>query len=1560
MRPIFICATALLAWVVSLHPQSHPTLSGTLKAGGVMSRNMELLKVVEFNIKSADQFELAAVKYTDGSETRWKQLMLTAYESVNSDGYNGAICIRVVDVTNPREPNGDYLRIYVRPPLQGNPNNVPYWANFGILQVFSDQQEPENETFKGDVFLIAWVGGPYKQVVNFQDVLVNGGLPLEPDKDDFLGNKKARFLIINLSRAVALRETGPANVNVIEIPDASARGANYNGSSDPNVYVGYIASDYDYFKLSGYNDLSEQQVPHALNIDQEAGVMTISSLKLSATTSIGQQPFIDAFDMTQLADIEFLTSTAAPTEVVRLSTEITVNSAVHVVPLLLPTFEVSSEDFRANTHEIDIKKIGTDAVRLIIASPGNSKTVGGIGVAAGIVIMDVNYANPDACTISNKHWWPYDSDREYPHRRFTQTTDPNLENNWWWRKSHSAILFSHTDQEQPFILTTDELAIPFSNPLGTPSLTLSAGVYKDGAAPAFLNSDDNGSTSDFENDLRIGSFLRVWNTQYNSGALQVAPRGSGNDDGPLVLYDAPESEDPDDLYYSSIRVLPTTSITIGSVAQQNPGADQSTTNRVGPNTTHRPHVIQPYDSRYEENDNDVLLSAYTQGVRMINLTGITDANPVVAEKGFFDFTPRLSYNDWDPYFYKLAQMGVSSYIPFMKIGYTVASYFYGVWHSTIDFGPERCTASGELDPAATPPVRLPEDEKFIYSMAFGEGRFDQNIVSGAYTVVPQDPQQIEHARNWLFDGGFLVLRYFDQKLGGTITGYTGTNTWSDKSYRTVNLQGDFDVQRDVTIAAGACVQLLPGHGNDPGIFESTSLSTASSRTIYVDGTLNISIPEGDPDGTDIIIDVPIVVRTGGKLNVYKINSAAKVVFKKTVTINSNGSWTMFPAANVELFEEAHFCNGKFTIAGTSNDPVVFTGRRANGSTTARGSFVQGRGEPLLPGSPFWNWNYSYFRITYGHCKDAYFDMIRMGSYRQSKDLEHSTFERTVLYDRKFALVYVKQPFTINPFEIDPAFPPRYFSFINNFDVDDCLFRDMQNLNLVTDYHYRNNGLSVMSASMVNITNSTFDSFLSGAVLVNNRNFLYQASTFIDCSIGLLVDGNSGRVCTSDFAGNEFSSVIYATSEVDYYSNSYDDCTVGVGIYTGGTHWLVDNYFGVYAIGLQNYATTSYLRDRVIAGKEDEYEFGRNNFMSPDDQYSLWNGQVFVSDINVGRGAQLFVDCGYNDFTDYSAYHVYSDGSVANFDASNNRWANGAGFSPVVYQIGWSGTPLNVQGDVEAACALIEAESPCQPIPCTAPGINYPGLTEVNSSVYARIATLQTAVFDTTISLNCRRNLVWEYFQAVAFTDSVQLFTQLQSDLASLAANSSLSGALRSQALSIKGKTHRLLEELDSARIVYSQVLSSYPSQADSIPVNWNLLLLNAIQDTTGHFDSLYKVFTERVLLDLRLQAGTGGFSKASMQPSQNTSSDLGWLSISSMAPNPTLGNVELTIKSSHETIASIEVVSISGGIVQAFEAPLAKGLNNVQMKLGNATAGMYIVRCSARGMTVAMTLVVEP
>ncbi|NQW30509.1 MAG: hypothetical protein HQ472_08350 [Ignavibacteria bacterium] len=209
-----ILVFSLILWgAAEMACQSTPVLSGTLKHGGVSSRNMELIDVIPFRPGSGDQFEVVSVPYVSGGVSKKKQLLVTVYNEGTANR------IRIVDVTNPRSPNESYITMTVRDYSLSDVDGGTL-RTFERLAVYTDEHTTSSGTFNGDVFLIAWV-------YDLQYLSIST-------------DPTARFIIINLSKAVELRESG--STSLIEIYNAGQRNVKYNGAklspANNDIYVG--------------------------------------------------------------------------------------------------------------------------------------------------------------------------------------------------------------------------------------------------------------------------------------------------------------------------------------------------------------------------------------------------------------------------------------------------------------------------------------------------------------------------------------------------------------------------------------------------------------------------------------------------------------------------------------------------------------------------------------------------------------------------------------------------------------------------------------------------------------------------------------------------------------------------------------------------------------------------------------------------------------------------------------------------------------------------------------------------------------------------------------------------------------------------------------------------------------------------------------------------------------------------------------------------------------------------------------------------------------------------
>lgn len=1502
------------------YSQKQPILSGTLKPGGVSSRNMELLDVIEMHPENHDQFETVTVTYDVGGTPTTKNFIIAATEDESDDPV-----LKLVDVTNPRAVNRDFLRLYAKGTAT-NPEDGE--VNFEYYQVFQNQETAQSNTYKSDVFLIVWVGNV--RVATIPDLI------------------NARFMIFNLTEACSLVANGGSNT--ITVHDASDRdvtlGTTVTGNS--NIYVGYVEYDPNWITLESTPAV---QSIHSLTVDSESGLMIMVPNKFTATGTSPYVPkaMIDCFDLRELTNTSVINPTGSTLGVLPRLTSSVTNKPIEVDGL--------SSSALGLPRDISIKKLASGQVRLSMAVPTGASTLLHNSTSyprfGGVLTADFDFTTANAVDFTNQHEWYYDTDRESPLDKEAAYSG------WEYRLCHTAVPFYHTSDDV-YVLTADEMSNPKWNPLDNNPVNelrieTSTGRYYGGIDRLHFD----GYTASAEDDRRAGSFTRVWKASEDSEGL-VLESGSSNPakDGPLTYYDPVQSLEPDDLYYSAGRTASATSRTIATTA----AFGVTSTNRLAPISTHRPFCIPPTASNYEVNNNDVFVSNYAQGIRVINLTDVEETNHPVLEKGFFDFIPLLTYDANDPYFYKLSQQYFSEYSNYSTIAPQYPIYWLGVFDSRPDFGPNRIGTNGT--------GTLPADEKFVYGLAYGEGKFSNSFAiptsttSGSTDVtvnpgvtISADPSEVlsEEGRNWLPHGGYLVLRYFDEKIGGTISGYSGVGSgkWSNRSYRTVNLQGDFSVERDVTIATGACVQLLPGHENDPGIFPTTSMasSTSPQKTITVYGTLNISVPDGDALGTDIVIDVPVIIKNGGTLNVYNIRSGKKVVFAKTVTCEQGGTWKMHERANVELLSATNYCHGMFYISGTSGNEVTFTGRRATSSVSAAPAAIQGR--PTYTSFPKTYDQSSAFVVQYGNCSNVYFNMKKFQTVYGERELDHSTFDRTIVNGSEVALVNIEEPYAI-----DNTANRYYRAFL---DIRDCEFSS----STFSPLNYRDVGLIVKNCYNVTALRTEFDNLHSGAAFSICKSLKVSDCEFYQSANGLLMSQTNGVVCGSTFNANEFSSHADQGSTIEFYDNSYTATNLGSGFWSGGKAWYRNNDFLVYARGVSSFGASMYLRDRVQ--NPTDFEFGRNNFLTPNATYNYPGtaNTLAVYDLVNGLNSQMFVDCGFNDFTVNSTYHVYSTVLPHTFDGTNNRWPYAGGIYQSRTNGAYTGTDLDQQQDVDEECHLVAVNSNCNPVPCAAP-LDYLNWGDPDIVLYNKISSLNADVTNTAIALPCRKTMMWEYVEAVSKTDSTALYTQLASTMASIAANTLNPNHLRSAALMVKANGHMFQGQYDSARVAYTNVVTNFTTSIDSIPANWSLRLLDVLQDVSGKEDSLTRVYIDREIADLRRPITSGGLSKTGpgvnnqetpVAPLPTVDQQLVFESI---IPNPVSNQCKFEISSLYSGKATIEIVSLTGSVILSRTEQLVAGRNTINESVSNFATGVYIVRCTMNGVSVSQRMDVQP
>ncbi|MBM2814308.1 MAG: hypothetical protein HW421_1070, partial [Ignavibacteria bacterium] len=586
-----------------------------------------------------------------------------------------------------------------------------------------------------------------------------------------------------------------------------------------------------------------------------------------------------------------------------------------------------------------------DKLMLYVASWGWSHLDSNRGGKAlgGIIAFEIEgyKTNPTNVTVTRQQYWGYDDDRVYSTSNKLSQMPADNYNSKWDRRSTHTVQSVHIDLVNQFFLTADEFGSPFMSLLDStigPVNYLSRfeaddttktyhysewknlwGYSQNGSAPAEFYNDDR----------KIGNYIKIW----SSDSTQCWVKGRGTNDstseigGPLGSYDTPDIL-PEDYILNGINAsLSNSEIRNNSEAliggNPNPfflDATNTSTPQVGPNTCHHFNTVYgvtghlPNDANLTGDEKykirrEVYTSNYSQGARVIDLKDFIKGSfsydtvqRIVRERAYFDCLPTLTYNQTDRYFYMIKDVGrrhiddclnkneLNNYYKDQISEYP--NYFLGIWDVLPDVAD------------ATYRPELQSDESFIYALG-------QNAKQGP----------------WLQNGGFLILRYFRDEIGGTISGFAGTT--NDMAFREVNLQGEFKVQRDVTIDTGTTVNILPGRDNDPGIFTSTAFNVGTNgvKQINVYGTLNISMPEGDIEqGTSIVFNVPVIVKNGGKLVIYKIRNSKTepVVFNENVTVDKGGLLEINKNSYVSFYRTVCIY-GKIDVFGVADSLATIVG-----------------------------------------------------------------------------------------------------------------------------------------------------------------------------------------------------------------------------------------------------------------------------------------------------------------------------------------------------------------------------------------------------------------------------------------------------------------------------------------------------------------------------------------------------------------------------------------------------------------------------------------------------------
>jgi len=821
--------------------------------------------------------------------------------------------IRIDDLTDPRNPIRNALTIKL---TKTDNNNLTTGIIVDYIATWKSKKFINNTK---STYAICVIGNARELEPTVSNHNVRNGIKIN--------GVYAKAIIINLSKAMSFIKNKSSST--IIIPDINDRTSTHldGDISDKNsdIYIGYIDANENFFNRGGIDPNNPPNKNytkvHSINIEQQSSILTFSHLVTQKYIDIlnpngtptnveKTDGFVDVFlldgknynnknffgiednnnyqgnNLLTLSRFEMQNTTNSNSTPIRYTADDEVPPAI---PSGWPQTGGSHET-RANlTYDMIDGKITSnitpDEIQLQIASFG-----------IGNIFIGVNYSDPLNCIVNFDQFFNDESERGKPRELqsdfLNNTTIPSY---WNWVGRHSVEGVT-IDLNNHFFIATNEFPSQYVLIQNDNSFLPTTFSAANGSFKGLNNSNFNDENSKNEDDRRKGAYLKVWGSDRQHKLVRT--QGTEGVDwevkGPLSIYDVPEQTqtDRDNNLFMPVH-------DINDIAVTDCSSDGTGNNSRGPNSVHRVRTLfgtTGFLPLEKKNRSELYLSAYTQGVRVIDLKNflkddlkgnqpVSYEEDIIFESAYFDFYPTLNYDQFSRYFYAQAGAwnGTNGTNKYTNVQLPLANYYGGIWDVFPDIrmhGSENYNVKLDGD--------IPDDVNFLYAMG----------IAGT-----QSP--------FLKNSGYLILRYFRDEIGGTIFGNKPGNPalHEDMVFRNVNLQGDFKVQRDVIIASGCEVTLMPGKEGSKKTYRSTKFlkGTNGMKTVFVDGILNIGLDIVDDEGSEIIINVPVVVRDGGKLIINQIRSdfSRLVTFDKNVIVEAGGELIINEFAKATFNEDLY-------------------------------------------------------------------------------------------------------------------------------------------------------------------------------------------------------------------------------------------------------------------------------------------------------------------------------------------------------------------------------------------------------------------------------------------------------------------------------------------------------------------------------------------------------------------------------------------------------------------------------------------------------------------------------
>jgi hypothetical protein len=1269
-----------------------------------------------------------------------------------------------------------------------------------------------------------------------------------------------------------LSEAISSGATEITVDNPTVRSVSGSSTNQHSVYIGYIKQDDKYF--FNYNSTGPSWSHAGLRIvhlQNDLGIfMRIPGSRnyQKNVSTLSATTYVDCYDLRNIATSS--DATQSSTNLISLSRIGTDHGGGDIEPIPITLPSTYSSLFVSNT-DVTAEKIDNTTMRLCTSAYSR-----GDDYAGGVILQTVDFSIPTTTSISDPQYWAYDPDKGHPNQQFVSTPSSTKITDWKYRNVHSAEIF--TIGSNKYVLTTNELASPFYDGLVT--LTTSSGTWQDAIQKILYNGTN-------EDDRKLGNYLRIWETQTSSGPLEI--KGTGSNNAPLASYD-PIEVAPDGDPFSASKLQNTAIAANTSTASD----DLSSSNAVGINTIHKMHYIP--------GTSDVFLAGYASGTRVINLGGLTTSS-VVKEKAFFDYIPTLNYAKASDYFYLNGFHGVGPFVNFLPNN--LQCYFIGTFDIRADI--ERTGGTASTD--------LPLDEKFVYSIGVGEGYMSGESAS----------------RNWLNQGGLMILRYFDDKIGGTIGGYTGTSAWNDRSYREVNLQGDFIVQRNTTVASGATVNLLKNTN-----FNQRTDITNPSECLIIYGTMNIqTFSDGSGRGT---INCPILVKSGGKL---VVKSGAEMDFTKKVFVEMGGELNIESDTKVAFAAPENFCNGRLIVNGTSLVKAHITGalNPSNRSEiTGKGCIIMkgNVNDDPLDGRTELHLNYADIKNVSIKATD-----IAMNIFTPfSGAIDHCDFSGNTSTYNFMPLLSI-------------SFTPDYYRL--NVYVTNCTFidaiglRDLSSTTIV--------GLQVSGCKTFTLSNSYFNFLRWGGIFDNmvGQAGTISGNTLQHNTFGFKTNWAIRRYCGNTLEDNDFGTLATAEYPASLFDNTYTrHLSAASFTQSSATQYYRGNTIDTYNLfGIFSSKSNLLLKNGTDPVTAQWNIIGRNHFSLPSTVCNGTSGCIPI-DISLIESSDIDVKCGLNEFSQRNTgLHISADASSAGLagplNVQSNKWRDKSGGFQVRVSANLNqfGTPINTNATTTAQCSNINATSDCGSTICPK-GSSYVWC-DYTGNDSAKLAELTEYWGDlsSSSSYKCRSVGLQEAFALASLLDTIPIYQANAAHFDTVARDTSAPNELRSTALLLRGGTYEHLLKFDSAIIAYRYITDHYQSlRSDSLVAAWRIQYI-AVQADTVNSDSTYALYMARVERDIRrIIADTStSYKIAADSPNKQQYPSSPIISLDQNRPNPWTDETEISFTVPYPDFAHLSVIDMLGNEVSILlDGECKGGLNRISFKSKDLSSGIYFYR----------------